>query len=945
MIERSNYLNSKKNISKEKINSLSNKSFSVSSFKTLNFNNIQENSKVVLRIKPRTDDEYLENNKLFEIKDNNFIEFIGSKNNSKLFKFDYIFNEDSQQNQIFEICTKDICDSLFEGYNGTIFTYGQINSGKTYTMLGPDYTKSFLCNSNFILSNQENSYISYMKKKEEEGKGLIPRAIEYLLDKEIELCEKNKDINLNIELFCSFYEIFNEHIYDLFNNSSWINYNPLKGNEGSLKENLKRIKISDKKQIFDLIKLGNLNRNSFSFIMNTQSRSHAIFSININISRKENGNIIQNKSILNLVDLAGFENKTSIENYGDKIKDTGKINKSLLGLGNVIQNFGENFIPYRDTKLTYLLKESLGNNPKTCFIITISTLKRNLQETLFALNFSQNIKKIKNKLNNKNINTNKNKLIKEENSITKEDIEKEKDIYNKCKDEIINLIDILQQLGENSQEINKFKEKFKQNSIAVRYINEEYEQIIKILSNKEKEIEIIEKENEIFKNKINNLSIELIIKEQTYNNLIKKRSDNEKEFYNIKQKFDNIYEIWNLKNKQLEEKNNIFFKLNEQQELIKNSKIEIIDKNDKTITSKDNNIKELEKKIIEIEKDIKKNTSINNELEKEINELKEEIEILNENYDKSEKELLLLNNQLLDNNSKLNTVDTILNNTKKLYNNKILNNKGDIIKLNSLINQSSSNEIESKNRIFIIKNKIIQYDLYIKIINKTKDILQNSLNELENINQKYRNELDEKINLYNNSIEINKDLKYKLDILNKKFELLGGYKKNNKENETKSQIIKLNEENNNLSKDISHIENMLDNLYVKNNNIFQYHQNIDQKLDEYKKLFNNSQKELIPIIENNELRKSLVIIEKIKNIKNLKENERLNLFTISLENALCLLKEKEELIKNMKVYNENIRLKTINSVRENNIKTTDINLLKDIDHRKTLNLSQNKNKK
>ena len=246
--------------------------------------------------------------------------------------------------------------------------------------------------------------------------------------------------------------------------------------------------------------------------MNTQSRSHAIFSININISRKENENIIQNKSILNLVDLAGFENKTSIENYGDKIKDTGKINKSLLGLGNVIQNFGENFIPYRDTKLTYLLKESLGNNPKTCFIITISTLKRNLQETLFALNFSQNIKKIKNKLNNKNINTNKNKLIKEENSITKEDIEKEKDIYNKCKDEIINLIDILQQLGENSQEINKFKEKFKQNSIAVRYINEEYEQIIKILSNKEKEIEIIEKENEIFKNKINNLSIELIIK-------------------------------------------------------------------------------------------------------------------------------------------------------------------------------------------------------------------------------------------------------------------------------------------------------------------------------------------------------------------------------------------------------------------------------------------------
>ena len=159
MIERSLNLNQKRNISKEKTNSLSIKSFSVSSFKTVNLsNNMQEHSKVVLRIKSKTEDEYLENDKIFEIKDNTLIEFIGNKNESKLFKFDYIFNEDSQQNQIFEICSKEICDSLFENYNGTIFVYGQKNSGKTYTMLGPDYTNSFLINSNFILSNQENKY-------------------------------------------------------------------------------------------------------------------------------------------------------------------------------------------------------------------------------------------------------------------------------------------------------------------------------------------------------------------------------------------------------------------------------------------------------------------------------------------------------------------------------------------------------------------------------------------------------------------------------------------------------------------------------------------------------------------------------------------------------------------------------------------------------------------
>ena len=321
--------------------------------------------------------------------------------------------------------------------------------------------------------------------------------------------------------------------------------------------------MNDIKEIFNLIKSGYLNRQSFSYIMNTQSRSHAIFSININITKIENENIIRNKSILNLVDLAGCEKQASKDNIGDRIKDAGKINKSLLGLGNVIQNFGENFIPYRDTKLTFLLKESLGINPKTCFIAIISSLKKNIQDTLFTLTFTQNIKKIKYKIyNNKNLNSKRNKLIEEENNkiINEEEIKKEKEIYNNSKIEIINLINILQQLGENSQEIYKFKEKFKQSSLVKKYVNEEYDQVHKTLLNKEKEIELLEKEIEIFENKINNLSIEIIIKEQTYNNLIKRNSDSEREFENIKQRFNEIYEIWNLKNKKLNKKNNLLNK-------------------------------------------------------------------------------------------------------------------------------------------------------------------------------------------------------------------------------------------------------------------------------------------------------------------------------------------------------------------------------------------------
>ena len=718
--------------------------------------------------------------------------------------------------------------------------------------------------------------------------------------------------------------------------------------EGAMKDNLKKIKVNDKKEINDLIKLGNLNKQSFYGKMNAQSKSHAIFSINLEISKIENKNVIKNRTILNFVDLAGIEKQTSSENYGDKIKDNAKINISLLGLGNVIQNFGENFIPFRNTKLTFLLKESLYVNPKTCFIATISSLKKNIQETLLTLNYTQNIKKIKNKISIKNINSKNNKLIEEENSkiITIEELNKEKEIFNNSKNEIIKLVNILQQLGENFVEINNFKDKFIKNSLVKKYLNEEYDQFCNLLMNKQKEIEIILKENEAMENKINNLSVEYIIKEQNYDNLIKEQKEYEKNFDVAQLKLDSIYKIWDLKNKNLDEKNNDLNKQKEEYEAIKNNKKEIINEKNKIINLKDKEFEKIKENISVIEKDLANQSKIKAELEKEINDLKEKIEFLNKEYKESQKALSDVNDKFSYNNNKLIDADNILNNTSKLYKNKILNNKGDINKLNSIIKHSSSNEIEAENKIFIVKNKIDEYNLYLQILNKTKDFLQNALNELQNKNKKYNNELIEKINSYNNLIENNKDLKNKIVELNKKFELIGGNKRNNKENEAKSKIIQLNEENNELSKEISHSENVLNNLYVKNNNIFQYHKNLDEQLNEYKKLFAGYQKELIPIIENNDLRKSMFLVKNLRNMKNLNDNEKLNIFTLSLENAICLLKEKEELIKKMKQYNEDIRLKTISSVRKNNIKSTDIKLLNNItEHRNSYNLGQTNTKK
>ena len=373
-------------------------------------------------------------------------------------------------------------------------------------------------------------------------------------------------------------------------------------------------------------------------------------------------------------------------------------------------------------------------------------------------------------------------------------------------------------------------------------------------------------------------------------------------------------------------------------------KKEIIEKNNKIIIEKNDEIINLEEKVKKLEENISNNSELKEEFEKQIQDLKNEIEILDKNYIKTEKELYLVNEKLLDNNTELNTVDNILLNTQKLYKNKILNNKGDIKKLNSIINKASTNEVESKNRIILIKNKLIEYDIYIKILNKTKSYLNETLLNLEKENNLYLEKLDKKINKYNNLIEVNKDLKQRVDILNKKFEIIGGNKNNKiKENETKSKIIKLKEENSELNKEINHLEKILGNLYVKNDNIFQYHQNLDKKIKEYQKICNQSQKELMPIIEKNELRKSLTLIENIKKTKDMNEKEKLYYFTLCLENVICILREKEELIKNMKEYNENMRLKTISSVRENDIKIPDFNLLKTVDKRNSFNGIQSNN--
>ena len=150
---------------------------------------------------------------------------------------------------------------------------------------------------------------------------------------------------------------------------------------------------------------------------------------------------------------------------------------------------------------------------------------------------------------------------------------------------------------------------------------------------------------------------------------------------------------------------------------------------------------------------------------------------------------------------------------------------------------------------------------------------------------------------------------------------------------------------NDITNNKKNISNKENENYINENNLNNYdnilnNSKCENKLD----IKEQSQKEIIPIIEKNELRKSLTLLENLKNMKNKNENEKLYNFTLCLENAICLLKEKEELIKNMKEYNENMRLKTISSVRENNVKPTDFNnSLKNNERRNSFNSLQPNN--
>ena len=284
-----------------------------------------------------------------------------------VFKYDKVFKSDAAQNDIYENVGKRIVGDVMEGYNGTIFAYGQSGSGKTYTMYGPDIF--------------DDVY-----------KGIIPRIVEDIFN----YVEKADD-NIDFQFKLSVLEIYKEVMYDLLTQQSddiKIQENP---ESGIVIDGLSEVYLSSINEFFEYVELSQINRKTAETKLNhNSSRSHCILILEVTQSFKKEK--IIKKGILNLVDLAGSEKVSKTGAVGLTLEEAKKINLSLSTLGNVIHSLTHksDHIPYRDSKLTRLLKESLGGNYKTSLIVTCSPHSYNLDEVVSSLLFAKRVKTIKN---------------------------------------------------------------------------------------------------------------------------------------------------------------------------------------------------------------------------------------------------------------------------------------------------------------------------------------------------------------------------------------------------------------------------------------------------------------------------------------------------------------------------------------------------------------------
>ncbi|KAF5454311.1 hypothetical protein F2P56_023986 [Juglans regia] len=306
-----------------------------------------------------------------------YLERIQNRTKEKRYGFDHAFGPGCTNVDVYKKCISSVISGVVQGLNATVFAYGSTGSGKTYTMVG---TK--------------------------DDPGLMVLSLHTVFD----LIKSNKSSD-EFEVTCSYLEVYNEVIYDLLEKSSChleLREDP---EQGIIVAGLRYIKVQSADKILELLNLGNSRRKTESTEVNaTSSRSHAVLEITVKRKQKNKyrNQIMRGK--LALVDLAGSERASETNSGGQKLRDGANINRSLLALANCINALGKQqkkglaYVPYRNSKLTRILKDGLSGNSQTVMVATVCPVDSQYPHTVNTLKYADRAKEIKTHIQ-KNIGT------------------------------------------------------------------------------------------------------------------------------------------------------------------------------------------------------------------------------------------------------------------------------------------------------------------------------------------------------------------------------------------------------------------------------------------------------------------------------------------------------------------------------------------------------------
>ncbi|XP_028631709.1 kinesin-like protein KIF3A [Grammomys surdaster] len=336
-----------------------------------------DNVKVVVRCRPLNEREkamcYRQAVSVDEMRGTITVHKTDSSNEPpKTFTFDTVFGPESKQLDVYNLTARPIIDSVLEGYNGTIFAYGQTGTGKTFTMEGVRAVPGL--------------------------RGVIPNSFAHIFG---HIAKAEGDTRFLVRV--SYLEIYNEEVRDLLGKDQTQRLEVKERPDvGVYIKDLSAYVVNNADDMDRIMTLGHKNRSVGATNMNEHSsRSHAIFTITIECSEKGvDGNMHVRMGKLHLVDLAGSERQAKTGATGQRLKEATKINLSLSTLGNVISALVDGkstHVPYRNSKLTRLLQDSLGGNSKTMMCANIGPADYNYDETISTLRYANRAKNIKNK--------------------------------------------------------------------------------------------------------------------------------------------------------------------------------------------------------------------------------------------------------------------------------------------------------------------------------------------------------------------------------------------------------------------------------------------------------------------------------------------------------------------------------------------------------------------